>query len=62
MKYAGKSVLTEEKMRHYGSLFGDCIKDVYGDSLPDATFKIYVTSTEFITLENGELSSKWTNN
>ena len=35
-------ILTEERLKHLGSLFGECVGEMYKDSLPKAKFTVYV--------------------
>ena len=34
--------LTEDRLKHLGSLFAECVKEIYKDSLPKAKFTVYM--------------------
>ena len=42
MQVSPEPLLTEERLKHLGSLFAECVKEVYKDSLPKAKFTVYV--------------------
>ena len=44
MQAPPEPVLTEQKLKHLGSVFADCIKEVFKGSLPDAMFTVYIQS------------------
>lgn len=42
MQVPPERILTEQRLNHLGSIMADCIKELYKDSLPNATFTVYM--------------------
>ena len=47
MQAPTEKILTEERLNHLGSIMADCIKVVYKDDLPNATFTVYMRSPKY---------------
>ena len=55
MQVSSKPLLTEERLKHLGSLFAECVKEAYKDSLPKAKFTIYMRTPKYD--DKGNVSS-----
>ena len=51
--------LTEERLKHLGSLFAECVKEVYKDSLPNAKFTVYMRTPKYDDKGNASSAIKY---
>ena len=47
MQMPPERLLTEESLKHLGSLFAECVKEAYKDSLPNAKFTVYMRTPKY---------------
>ena len=47
MQEAFERVLTKKRLKNLGSVFAECVKEAYKDSLPKAKFTVYVKSPKY---------------
>ena len=47
MQVLPERILTEESLNHFGTIWADCIKTVYKDSLPDPKFTVYMRTPKY---------------
>ena len=55
MQVSPEPLLTEERLEHLGSLFAECVKEVYKNSLPKAKFTVYMRTPKYD--DKGNMSS-----
>ena len=47
MQVPPERLLTEENLKHLGSLFAECVKEAYKDNLPKAKFTVYMRTPKY---------------
>lgn len=47
MQETTERTLTEQRLKYLGTVFADCLKEAYKDSLPKAKFTVYVKSPKY---------------